>query len=77
MKAEIKILDGISIRTINGGTHCAVNCVRSCPLMTYDGMTVCSLERLKRLKSRYDKTADAWKRCPTCLRLERKQASKA
>lgn len=68
MKLVALTLDGVRIKTLDR-THCDVDC----PLLTYSNGTVCSLERLNtKRKSRYDGYAEEWKRCPACLRLERK-----
>jgi len=76
MKAISKVLDGVPIKTTTDGTLRAVedtHCSRDCPLLTYNGGTVCALEQFnQKRKDRYDREADAWKRCPACLRLERK-----
>jgi len=48
-------------------------CGRDCSLLTWIGGTCCALEADKakagKLRSRYDRVIDKWRRCPTCLRL--------
>lgn len=62
-------LDGVPVRFTKDGKHCQT----SCPLLTFQGFTVCALEvNKKNVKSRYDRRMDMWRRCPACRRLERK-----
>jgi hypothetical protein len=64
-----RVLDGVPIKTDKTGKFCALSCV----LLQYDNGTVCGLERSSpRRHCRYDTVAQMHRRCPTCLRLERK-----
>lgn len=68
-------LDGVAIRTDLTGRYCGDNC----PLLIYINGTCCAMEAAKAkaglLRSRYDKTVWRYRRCPTCLRRERKFAA--
>lgn len=62
-------LDGVPIRVSNDLLHCDLQC----PILTFDGFTVCGLEKHKKnRKSRYDPKTNQWRRCRECFRLERK-----